>query len=253
VIHWNLLLTPPLAGAPNMALDEALLVRARATGEGVVRVYSWSAPTISVGRHQSAVGAWDLTRLQERGVGIVRRLTGGRAILHHREITYSVTAPTHPGTGLRDDYEAITTLLRAGLRHLGVEATAATPAGRLPAPASAPCFELPARDELVLEGRKLVASAQVREDGAFLQHGSLLLHDDQGILGELSTRPMTVSPAATLTAAVGHEVTAAEFADALELQIERVWHTRPRRMHLDACADLPLTTRYDDPAWTWLR
>src|SRR6476620_9212884 len=92
-LPWRLLLSPPLGGPENMALDEALMGRARRTGESVLRVYAWSRPTLSLGRNQRAVGLYREQALAERGVGVVRRPTGGRALLHHREITYSVTAP----------------------------------------------------------------------------------------------------------------------------------------------------------------
>src|SRR5215207_3150452 len=92
-LRWRLLLSPPLGGPENMALDEALMARARRTGETVLRVYGWSRPTLSLGRNQRAAGLFDERALAERGVGVVRRPTGGRSLLHHREVTYSVTAP----------------------------------------------------------------------------------------------------------------------------------------------------------------
>ncbi len=244
-----------MPGAANMALDEALFARARATGRGCVRVYTWSQPTISLGRNQTARGAWDLERCRARGVAIVRRLTGGRAILHHREITYSVAAPVIEGRGLREDYRAIANLLAAALSRLGITTSSAAPSTRMPIPASAPCFELPARDELVVDGRKLVASAQVRDDGAYLQHGSLLNHDDQGWLGTLAVSPMPVSPAATVAALLGRELTADEVAQALAAAMPEVWREAPRWLHVDACAPeaAPLLPRYEDPAWTFRR
>src|SRR5690348_4843435 len=124
--HWRLLTTPPGTGAENMALDEALMDRARETREWVLRVYAWSRPTISLGRNQSARGRYDLDEIARRGIGVVRRPTGGRAILHHREITYSVTAPVSDAGDLRESYERITRLLIRALRCLGVEAAAAT-------------------------------------------------------------------------------------------------------------------------------
>jgi lipoyl(octanoyl) transferase len=88
-----------------MALDEALMTRARQTGECVFRVYSWSAPTLSFGRHQAARVAYDPRTLAETGVDVVRRPTGGRTVLHDREVTYSVTAPASDGGALRESYE----------------------------------------------------------------------------------------------------------------------------------------------------
>ena len=98
---WRFLLSEPDTGVANMALDEALLARARRTGEHVLRVYAWAAPTLSLGRNQTARGVFDGPTARELGVSIVRRLTGGRALLHHREITYSVTGPLSPGRSLR--------------------------------------------------------------------------------------------------------------------------------------------------------
>src|ERR1700704_6821622 len=87
--HWRLVVTPPDGGAQNMALDEALMDRARTTGEWVLRVYAWSTATISLGRNQTAHGRYDLEQIRRRGLAVVRRPTGGRAILHDHEITYS--------------------------------------------------------------------------------------------------------------------------------------------------------------------
>src|SRR5690349_530391 len=92
---WRLLLTLPADGAWNMALDEALMEHARRTNEWVLRVYAWSAPTLSFGRNQRALGVYLPERLERDAVSVVRRPTGGRAILHWREITYSVVAPAN--------------------------------------------------------------------------------------------------------------------------------------------------------------
>src|SRR6185503_12044219 len=120
---WRLIVTPPAGGAENMALDEALMERARETNEWVLRVYSWSTPTISLGRNQSARGRYDLERIGQLGFGVVRRPTGGRAILHHREITYSVTAPAEEAGDLRQSYDRINQLLLHALNSLGVHAS----------------------------------------------------------------------------------------------------------------------------------
>jgi lipoate-protein ligase A len=125
-MHWRFLVSPPLDGVSNMALDQALMDRARVTGAWTFRIYAWSEPTLSFGRNQTARGRYDLDVIQARGIGTVRRPTGGRAILHHREITYSVTGPAAldgaPGGGLRESYARINRLLLTGLRALGAEA-----------------------------------------------------------------------------------------------------------------------------------
>src|SRR3954469_16962166 len=152
--RWRLLLAPPRSGAENMARDIALQRRAAATSEIVFSIYSWLRPTLSFGRNQPAAGLYDLRRIREAGTDVVRRPTGGRAILHHREVTYSVTAPAASAGDLRESYERITAVLVHGLRSLGVSAEIAAPAGRVTAPGLAPCFDEPSAGELTVNGRE---------------------------------------------------------------------------------------------------
>ncbi|MHB1222945.1 MAG: lipoate--protein ligase family protein [Gemmatimonadaceae bacterium] len=256
-MRWRVLLTPPLPGADNMALDEALLDRARASGEAACRVYSWSRPTLSLGRNQTAAGHYDLAYAAAAGIDIVRRPTGGRAVLHHREITYAVAAPAPESGSLRESYAAVNRLLHDALARLGVEVRDAEPTARAPAPSLAPCFELPTRDELVVDGRKLVGSAQWRDDGAFLQHGSILVDDDQSLIARLALRPTPPVPApATLRAALGRAPEPTELATALLAGIRALEDPAAERWDGDevlrASADR-LRARYLDDAWTWRR
>jgi lipoate-protein ligase A len=178
---WRMLLTPPMTGAANMALDHALMERARRTGERVLRVYFWSQPTLSLGRHQVARERIDGNAARELGIALVRRPTGGRALLHHREVTYSVTTALSPDDSVRGWYASITEILLRALALLDVEASVAPP-GRTPLPATAACFVQPDEGEIMVDGRKLVGSALLRQQDALLQHGSILLADDQSIL-----------------------------------------------------------------------
>ena len=257
-MHWRVLLSPPMRGAENMALDEALLERARESGEGVVRIYSWSRPTLSLGRNQTALGSYDAARARTRGVDVVRRPTGGRALYHHREITYSVTARTIPGESLRRAYDAINTLLAEALNEMGVDvAVAGRSSGRTPRPGITPCFELPSQGELVHDGRKLVGSAQFREGGAYLQHGSILVDDDQAALASLSSVPLAEIPAAaTLRAAIGRSPTPGEMADVVFDVVRRRWDAAAEPLEIGPPTTLrceALRVRYQDDAWTWRR
>jgi lipoate-protein ligase A len=214
--RWRILHTAPLSGAANMAIDQALMNRARRTGEKVLRVYTWAEPTLSLGRHQAALGRIDPDAARARGVSLVRRPTGGRALLHHREVTYSVTTPFTRDDSVRAWYSSITLVLLRALHSLGVNAEMAVAEGRTPPPASASCFVRPDEGEIVLSGRKLVGSALLRQDGALLQHGSILLEDDQSLLTELlppdEQRP---APAGTLRQALGTAPSVATVANAL--------------------------------------
>ena len=257
-MRWRLYLTEPLAATENMALDEALMQRARTSGEYVFRAYGWKQPTLSLGRNQRAVGVFDKAVAARDNVAVVRRLTGGRAVLHHREVTYSVTGPALRGDTLRSSYAAINQILLTALRRLGVQAALAQKKSeRFPAPGSAPCFELPAEGEIIFGMRKLVGSAQVREDGAFLQHGSILIDNDQCRVPELSTIPIPpAAPAATLREALGKAPSLQEVARALFAAVRL--HVDVEAMALEPDAELhrathAARTRYADDSWTWRR
>lgn len=255
----RLFVSPPADGPTNMAIDEALLRRAQRTGETVYRLYSWSRPTVSLGRNQIAQGRYDLSLARAKGVDFVRRPTGGRAILHHREITYGVAAPVAAFGSLGESYRAINRLLVEALRLQGVEAREAEAPDRTPIPGMTPCFEAPAAGELVAGGRtggrKLVGSAQVREGDAFLQHGSILVDDDQQLLAELGTRGPSMRPA-TLRELTGREVTVPEFSARFAAALTARGAT-PLTLTLEAPLleeiDLLIRTRYGVADWTWRR
>ena len=238
-----------------MALDEALMARARASGAVVLRVYAWSEPTLSLGRHQPATGRYDLDAAAARGVHFVRRPTGGRAVLHHREITYSVTAPDDALGTLRESYRRINRLLVGALHRLGVTAEEAQTAGPAPRPGVAPCFEEPVHGEIVAGGRKLIGSAQWRDGDALLQHGSILVDDDQPLASALLRSPVAAPPApATLRELMGRAPSGAEFLDALCEELIRDGTAAPATMEIDAAlrgAMLALTERYLTDDWTW--
>ena len=240
-----------------MALDEALLERANASGRAVLRVYTWSEPTLSFGRNQAVRGTYDLERARARGVAIVRRPTGGRSLLHHREITYSVTAPADLAGSFRESYARINRLLVDGLRRLDVAVEVAVPRERSVAPGAAPCFERPAAGELVVDGRKLVGSAQWRDDGALLQHGSILVEDDQPMVASLARASVAPPvPAATLTAALGRSPDASEVADAMFEAVRALEYRDAHRLDLEPQVESDMVralARYRDDQWTWRR
>jgi len=179
---FRLLVTEPLDGAANMALDEALLFsRLRHGSPPTLRFFAWAPPTISLGYGQRLDGRIDLETARAMGLGLVRRATGGSAILHEGpdlEITYSVAAAAGDFDGSADllrTYRWIGEGLLAGLRALGapVEMVPVRPSD--PAAMPAFCFARTGSFELEVDGRKLVGSAQRRQGAAFLQHGSIML------------------------------------------------------------------------------
>ena len=255
--RWRLLLTPPADAATNMAVDEALHARSRESGETVLRVYEWAGPTLSFGRNQPTAGCYSAARAAACGVEVVRRLTGGRAVVHAREITYSVTAPVVASEPVNQSYARINTVLVAALRQLGVAAEVAEGDAPAPPPSTAPCFETPVRGEVVVGGRKLVGSAQWRDGGALLQHGSVLVDDDQALLAALAATPIpAAAPAATLRGALGHAPSARALYDALADSVRALEDEDAAPLGVDD--DLRgraerLRARYVDAGWTWRR
>ena len=256
-MRWLFFLTPPADGPANMALDDALMQRASRGGDAVFRVYTWSTPTLSLGRNQRARDCYNLDAARAAGIGFVRRPTGGRALLHDREITYSATLPAADPAAARTSYAFINTVLLAGLRRLGVRAELADGTVSLP-PGPRPCFDVPTEHEIAVGGRKLVGSAQYRHGGALLQHGSILVRDDQRWTNRLLRAPATEDPpaAATLASSLGCEPELAEVADALLEALcarvgTRIERFVPEPDVLEHAREL--RELYHDDRWTWRR
>jgi lipoate-protein ligase A len=256
---WRLLIAPPRSGAENMARDSALKARAARTRETVFSVYSWSAPTLSLGRNQPASGLYDVRKLRDSGVDVVRRPTGGRAILHDREVTYSVTAPIDDDVPLRETYTRINRILRSGLSRLGVFVEAATASDRAAAPSIRPCFEIPFEGELVAQGAKLVGSAQWRDAGALLQHGSILVDDDQSSLPVFASAAesfgATIPAPATLHALLGRVPDVREVATAMFDAVRSLEDSGARTLSEDEIRGeaRQYVPHFLDEGWTWRR
>ncbi len=250
-----------------MAVDEAI---SRAVAEGsappTLRFYAWQPPCISLGRHQP-LAVLDRDRVRALGYGIVRRPTGGRAILHTDELTYSLAAPPeHPLLAgmVLESYLRLSAGLVAGLAGLGIRAEPAPGASRPGPNVSAACFEAPSAYEIVAEGRKLLGSAQSRRARVVLQHGSLPLYGDLTRLIDCLALPSTAEREALRRSLAEHATTVeqitgrrisldsaldalcAGFASALRMELapgalseaETAW-----------TAEL-VREKYDNPEWT---
>jgi lipoate-protein ligase A len=214
---WRLIIEDePRTGMANMAIDQAI-AEACATGESLptLRFYRWQPPAVSLGRHQFASDI-DQEAARKLGYDIVRRTTGGRAILHTDELTYSVAGPqSEPrlAGGVMDAYLRLSNALVVGLQRLGArEVMKADGHVRAGPDVSAACFEVPSAYEIVVSGRKLMGSAQSRRARYVLQHGSLPLTGDIGRLVDvlaldpaerLRLRGQLSERACTLAAALG--------------------------------------------------
>ena len=264
---WRLLNHEPATGARNMAIDEAI---GRAVAEGLspptLRFYAWDPPCVSLGRHQP-LGDVDTDRCDALGYHIVRRPTGGRAILHTDELTYSVVAPpAHPIMAGRilDAYLRLAKGLLAGLQHLSVPAQEAPGANRAGPDASAVCFEIPSAYEIVVNGKKLLGSAQSRRNGYVLQHGSLPLVGDLTRLIDClvfeseakreKLRSSLIGRATTVETVLGRPVPFAEAAAALAAGFREVLGIELSPGELSetesAWTDELVRDKYAHPDWT---
>ena len=269
---WRLLIEDsPRSGAANMAIDEAIAEAAAAGAvPSTLRFYRWNPPTVTLGRHQKLADV-DETQIAARGYDLVRRATGGRAILHIDELTYSVSGPIEEprmAGGVMDAYLRFSNALLSGLSTLGLKAEKAGGRTRAGRELSAACFETPSAYEITAGGRKLMGSAQSRRKGYVLQHGSLPLWGDVTRLVDVLALSCTAKDrlrqqlrrqAATLAEALDlppdserlafphvAAAMAGGFASALDQDLEPGTLSASE---LSRSAEL-IRVRYADPAWT---
>jgi lipoate-protein ligase A len=185
-MNWYLIQDGAANGARNMAKDECLLRAAVRWNRPVLRLYAWARPTLSLGRNQRTAGALDAEACRRESVPIVRRITGGWAVLHGDDLTYSVVAPlAEPrfGTTIHSTYMAIAEVFAHLFGELGFAPALHRKTSREQAAQASPiCFVTPSTAELLIDGRKLIGSAQRRGPDAFLQHGSIPLRDRSHLL-----------------------------------------------------------------------
>lgn len=172
-----------------MAVDEAVFLESRQRPSPTIRFYTWLVPAVSIGYFQQVERDIDLAACRRRSVDVVRRPTGGKAVFHEQDWTYAVAGRAGQ-CGFPDDilgtYRIISRCLIAGLREMGIGSGMAEEGREEPdTPAGASCFSAPSRYELLVQGRKICGSAQMRSRGSFLQHGSLLLDFDPSRTGEV--------------------------------------------------------------------
>lgn len=269
---WRLIRTPAMTGPFNMAIDEAILnAVAEDASPPTLRFFAWEPATLSLGYGQPITDV-DQERLAQRGWGLVRRPTGGRAILHTDELTYSVTAPMDEPRvvgSVVESYRRLSSGLLAGLQRLGLSARAdpKDPAATTRAPDGTPivnpvCFEVPSDYEITADGRKLLGSAQVRKRGVVLQHGTLPLWGDitrilDGLVyadAEREALRARVHARATTLTDIGIHVSWEDAADALAQGFSEALGLILEPGDLSASelsdADRLVAEKYGDPVWT---
>ena len=260
---WRLIVEPrPLPGSRNMAVDEHLFCRARTEPETFLRFYQWARPTASLGATQSVERVADLEFCRRRGVDIVRRITGGKLVLHDREVTYSVASADVEAFGptLAESYQRISRGLMRGLELMGLAPKLASASPPEYVRSTMPCFAYPARDEVELDGLKIIGSAQKRTGVAFVQHGSIPLVKDEALLAAVARPGVPAGGGAGMTSlseALGREVGFAEAAGRFAAGMAEFFGVRMEPAVLSEREEETVarleTARYASDDWTFRR
>lgn len=219
---WRLL--PDAEGDPawNMALDEAILESHRlGLTPPTLRFYSWQPAALSLGYAQPLEDV-NLSACERAGLAVVRRSTGGRAVLHQGEFTYAIVASEGFPPSVAGTYRKITEVLARALTTLGVPAAIAP--GKLTRAGSASCFQAATQADLVALGRKLVGSAQTRREGAFLQHGSLMVTQRPDAIAPFLCRGLPGAEATCLEHLLGAVPSREAIADAIVAAMTTAWN-----------------------------
>ncbi len=257
--EWRLIIDKtPLPGALNMAVDEFLFRSLRDEPRTFLRFYQWAKPTASLGYSQAVEKVLDLDYCRRNGIDVVRRITGGKLVLHHREITYSVVSSDTEvfSSTVAESYRLISNALLCGLEKMGLQAKLAGPPPASYGRGNMPCFSYPARDEIEIDGRKIVGSAQKRVGRRFLQHGSIPLETNEQILKRISRADGANSEIgiASLSEALGRPVDFEWAVDRLREGIAAYFQVRLRTKVFapeEVAAILELQKiRYENEAWT---
>lgn len=264
---WRLILDGRNPGSFNMALDETLMQCCGNGSPPTLRLYGWSQACLSVGYFQRVEQDIDPKTCQTLGIDLVRRPTGGRAVLHDDEMTYSVTGslddPRLTGSVI-ESYARIAAGIREGLKVLGLEVDEGSVPGARAKTETGACFESVWGHELTVRGRKIVASAQTRRGGVVLQHGSILLSADPGRLALVFKAPdrglmeaMFRRRLTTLSDVLGRTITPEEVAPAIRCGFERALGValevgKPSKEESALAARL-VAEKYGNPDWNFRR
>lgn len=260
VKDWEFILDKDLLrGSLNMAIDDFLFQSLGEEPQTYLRFYRWEKPTVSLGYTQNIEKVVDVEYCQKQGIDIVRRMTGGKLVLHHKEVTYSLCSSdseTFTST-LSESYRLISQALMRGLEKMGLKPFLADAPPQSYVRGNLPCFSYPARDEIEVDGKKIVGSAQKRVGSTFIQHGSIPLEEDEDLLKSVSlleekennTRMISLSHATSRKVSFDWAVNhlASGISEYFNISLKpKVFSMKEKEVILRIQRE-----RYDNPEWTY--
>jgi lipoate-protein ligase A len=257
--EWHLLLDKiPQKGSWNMAVDDYLFQSLGKEPTTNLRFYQWERPTASLGYSQKASRIVDLDKCRAMGIDVVRRMTGGKLVLHHQEVTYSICSSDSElfTSKLTDSYRLISEALMRGLEKMGIKCSLATSTPSSYARGPLPCFSHPAQNEIEIDGKKIIGSAQKRTGDKFIQHGSIPLKKDEGLLKSISklSREEFRMNMTSLSDTLGREIDFDWVVAHLQSGISEYFNIRliPKSFTEEENKAIRKiqAERYDNPAWT---
>jgi len=265
-MNWRLIITPPARGAWNMAVDESILEHiGRNESIPTLRLYAWTPACLSLG-HAQPFADVDMPRLKQHGWEVVRRLTGGRAILHTDELTYSVIAPSNEPQvdgSVLESYNRLAQALLLAVKSLEIPVEIKEGKASENATPNPICFEVPSTYEITVNGKKLIGSAQARKKEGVLQHGSLPLTGDltricqalkfENESARIIAGQRLLERATTIESALGKGVSLEKaeqaFIHAFEAQLRLSFEQGELSVSELKRADELVKEKYDHPSW----
>jgi len=258
--EWRLILDrTPQKGSWNMAADDYLFQSLGNETSTYLRFYQWERPTVSIGYSQKVTQIVDLDKCRSMGIALVRRITGGKLVLHHQEVTYSLCSSDSGlfTSKLMDSYRLISEALIRGLEKMGIKCRLAGNTPSSYARGLLPCFSHPAQNEIEIDGKKIIGSAQKRAGGRFIQHGSIPLKKDEELLKSISKLSRE-----------GFRMNMTSLSDTLGREVDFDWVVKHLQSGISEYFNIHLNLqlfseeekeairkiqaeRYDNPAWTY--
>lgn len=259
-IFYLLIEEKPNPASLNMAIDEALFnYVSKMKGVSILRFYQWANPTLSIGYHQKVREVANIDFLNKMNIALVRRITGGKAVLHDDEITYSFSSSNPDfieNKSVQESFFLISSALIEGLRILGIPAYLSSRKKEILYKTNLPCFSYPTGNEIIVHGKKLIGSAQKRIKDSLLQHGSIPITMDIETLAKATfSSPENLNGNITTLKELAGETDFFKISHALRDGFSRYFNCNFEPFDLNEIKDdveRIRVERYSNPSWNFM-